>query len=87
VRERSCAPEKQNRLTPKNPVHVVGRPVEQEPEFATPSMSAPDSGRVAWMRVLWQERRVLGRACVAGLVLDCDRNSSEIRIKDPAHAA
>jgi uncharacterized protein involved in exopolysaccharide biosynthesis len=69
VRERSYTPEKQNRLTPKNPVHVVGRPVEQEPEFATPSMSAPDPRRVAWMRVLWHERRFLGRACVAGLVL------------------
>jgi len=47
---------------------VVGRPVEHEPEFTAPSMSTPDSRRVAWMRVLWEERRFLVRVCLSGLL-------------------
>jgi capsule polysaccharide export protein KpsE/RkpR len=69
VRERSYASEKQDRLTPKNPVHVVGRPIEHGPDFAEPAIRTHDSRRVEWLRMLWQERRFLGRACVAGLVL------------------
>ena len=55
-------------MTPKNPVHIVERPLEHGPGY-DPLSATPGSRRAAWLRLLWQERRFLGRAFVAGLVL------------------
>lgn len=55
---------------PKNPVRIIERPAGTEPEngHALPP-AAPESRRIEWMRLLWEERRFLGRATVAGAVL------------------
>lgn len=52
----------------RNPVPIIDHPVETEPVNGHPSFGG-ENKRIVWMRLLWQERRRLGRATVTGLVL------------------
>ena len=55
---------------PNNPVRIIERPTGTEPENGHAlSVGQADSSRIEWLRLLWNERRFLGRATVAGLVL------------------
>jgi capsule polysaccharide export protein KpsE/RkpR len=55
---------------PNNPVRIIERPPGIEPENGHAlSIGATNSRRIEWMRLLWEERRFLGRATIAGFVL------------------
>ena len=62
------------RLNPanKNPVRVVERPSEAEPEHGHAIALSPTpnehSRRAEWMRLLWQERSFIGRTTILGLI-------------------
>ena len=55
---------------PHNPVRAVECPADAGPEHGRVLPILPsDTSRVEWMRLLWEERRFLGRAAITGLVL------------------
>jgi capsule polysaccharide export protein KpsE/RkpR len=61
-------------VTPPNkkPVRIIERPPEIEPHnghIAEISASAPESKRALWLRLLWEQRRLLWRATAVGFVL------------------
>jgi hypothetical protein len=51
----------------KNAVPIAERSLEQA--TADISRLGTENRRVAWMRLLWQERSLLGRTAVIGLIL------------------
>lgn len=53
----------------RNPVPIVDHPASREPENGHLAFAAENNKRVAWMRLLWQERRLIGRATAIGIVL------------------
>ena len=53
----------------RNPVPIIDRPATVEPDNGHMTTAAPQGRRIAWMRLLWQERKLIGRTTAIGLAL------------------